>query len=139
METPTKRTNRASWVVLTALLLWTGCATNQRCRNAGEAVYGSNFICRAKPGAEMELEKLLREAWETCLNEGRVFARPHFVLRYLEDDRTCYLELYAWVEWSAQENPSSRMKALWDQIYSLCETKGGKPGVEWITGEVLAP
>ncbi len=139
MEELTQRTIRTSLLALAALLLWTSCATNQRSRPFGEAVYGSSFICRSKPGAEKQLEKLMRETWETYLTEKRVFAQPHVVLRYLEDERTCYMELFQWVEWSAQENPSPRTQALWDQIYSLCEARDGKPGVEWTTGEMLKP
>ncbi|SRR6266446_5471494 len=95
-------------------------------------------IYRVKPGAEKELEGVLRRGWETYRKARMVSDQPHLCLRVREDERhTRYVEVFTWVGYFATEHSPDSVKRIWEQEGSLCEEREGHPAVEFREAEII--
>ena len=100
-------------------------------------------IYRVRPGAEKELEAVLRSTWDTYRKERMVADRPHIWFRIKELDGTDerpetnrYVEVFAWVGYFATEYPPESVKRCWHKIRSLCQERNG-PAVQFCEGEAF--
>ena len=134
------------FVPIALLLVWlTGCST---VGHRDSVYYPATpnepdpvlIIYHVKPGAEKELENLLKSTWEVYRKEGLVYDKPHICVRVNEDrERVRYVEVFTWVGIFATEYPPDSVKQLWAQIQALCEMREGNPGIEFRTAGILMP
>ena len=86
---------------------------------------------RAKPGKEAALQDALARTWAVCRRDKLVIASPHLVLREKDDaGRTRFVESFTWVSHAAPDNAPPDLKAMWQELESLCEPRDGKKGID---------
>lgn len=93
-------------------------------------------IChyRVAPGNEARFEELLADHWPTLQRLGLVTeTRPqHFKGAEQDNGQPIYFEIFEWHEGAserAHEHPD--VMAIWEPMDSLCETRAGKPNMEF--------
>lgn len=129
---------RASQFLFLALLIpLCACSTSlhrKTPRNPTVVIY------HVKRGSEAELESILTRTWDTYLKEGMVFHQPHVLVRAHEDnEHDRFIEVFMWRGYFATEYPSERVKALLEQMQSLCEPRGGHLAIEFRDAQMFAP
>lgn len=88
---------------------------------------------RVAAGNEAAFENLLRRHWPTLHRLGLVTEEPaqHFKGDEQEGE-PLYLEIFDWLDDAserAHEHPE--VMAIWEPMDQLCETRGGKPNMEF--------
>jgi hypothetical protein len=97
-------------------------------------------IYHVKPGAEDQLEELLKQAWSIYRREQLVCDKPHLLVRTREDAQNFrFIEVFSWVSWAATEHPPDAVNAILERIHSLCEARGGNVAVEFREAQILTP
>ena len=93
-------------------------------------------IChyRVKPGNEAQFETLLDEHWPTLQRLGLVTeqAPQHFKGAEQDNGQPIYFEIFEWLDGAADrahEHPE--VTAIWEPMDRLCESRGGKPKMEF--------
>lgn len=93
-------------------------------------------IChyRVKPGNEQAFETLLSQHWPTLAGLGLVTGKPPEQFKGLEQDngQPIYFEIFEWQDGAserAHEHPE--VMAIWEPMDALCETRSGKPNMEF--------
>ena len=93
-------------------------------------------IChyRVSPGNEEAFETLLDNHWPTLQRLGLTTARPpqHFKGTEQDNGQPIYFEIFEWLDGAAErahEHPE--VMAIWEPMDTLCETRGGKPNMEF--------
>ncbi len=96
----------------------------------------SKVICqyRVKRGNEQEFEKLLKNHWPTLRKLELVTDEPsqHFKGEEQDNGEPIYFEIFDWLDGAmdrAHEHPE--VMAVWEPMDQLCETRGGKPNMEF--------
>src|ERR1041384_7884552 len=93
---------------------------------------------QVKAGRERELEHVLSRAWEIYRKERLVFVQPHVIVRTKEESEEPRLvEIFTWVSSDAPDHAPPSVKPIWDEMQSLCESRGGKKGIEGGEVELL--
>jgi hypothetical protein len=83
------------------------------------------------PGKEAELQHELSDAWKLYQKENLVVAEPHVIVRDKDaDGKTCFVESFSWISHKAPEQVSESVRAVWDQMQTCCEERGGRPGID---------
>jgi hypothetical protein len=83
-----------------------------------------------KSGKTDELAKLIDRTWATYQRLGLVFDQPHLVMRGTEKGGDFFAEILPWKSHSAPDNAPAEVHALWDEMQTLCEKRGGREGIE---------
>ena len=126
-------------VFVVALLGVAGCSTT---RQTGEANAATAKVATTKPGPETvlvtyhvqlgrekELQTLLARAWAAYRSQNMVSARPHIIVRQVEEGgQLRFVEVFTWVK--PPDDPPASVRALWQQEQSLCEARNGRTGIE---------
>ncbi len=96
----------------------------------------NTVIChyRVARGNEAAFEALLANHWPTLNRLGLVTATPSRHFRGTEQDNgePIYFEIFEWLhgaDTQAHEHPE--VMAIWGPMDALCETRGGKPNMEF--------
>lgn len=102
----------------------------------------NKVIChyRVKRGHEPAFEKLLANHWPTLHRLGLVTESPSQTLKGEEQDNgePIYFEIFDWLDGAvdrAHEHPE--VMAIWEPMDQLCESRGGKPNMEFPHVEAL--
>ncbi len=102
----------------------------------------NKVIChyRVAHGNQAAFETLLNEHWPTLRRLGLVTETKPQHMRGLEQDngQPIYYEIFDWVDGGvdrAHEHPE--VMAIWEPMDQLCETRGGKPNMEFPHVEVI--
>jgi len=124
---------------LTAISL-TACSTTNHTHDGSAKSDPETVLIeyRVKSGKEAEFQAVLLRAWQIYQMEHLVFAKPHFVLRDTEGDKTRFVEIFTWVSHAAPEHAPDAVKTIWEQEQSLCEGSSGHRGIEGGEVEILA-
>src|SRR5262249_31422800 len=86
----------------------------------------------AKQGAEDELARVLADHWSTARRLGLVTPEPHLVVRSAEAGRPVdFVEVFTWRDASIPDNAPQPIRAAWDRMNKLVESRGGHPGIEF--------
>jgi len=94
----------------------------------------------AKPGSEGALEAVLTRHWSTARALNLVRDSPHVTLREAEDgDKTRFIDIFTWRDAAIPDAAPAPIRELWDQMNSLTEARGGRPGLEFRAVSVVAP
>jgi hypothetical protein len=121
-----------------ALLGVTGCSTTHKTGEANAAAK----VASTKPGPETvlvtyhvqlgrekELQALLARAWAAYRSLNMVSARPHIIVRQVEENgQARFVEVFTWVK--PPDNPPASVRSLWQEEQSVCEARNGRTGIE---------
>lgn len=87
----------------------------------------------AKAGSEGELARVLADHWSTAQRLGLVVAEPHIVVRSAEPGRPVdFVEIFTWRDASIPDNAPEPIRAAWERMNKLVESRGGRPGIEFV-------
>jgi len=87
----------------------------------------------AKAGSEDELARVLAEHWSTAKRLGLVAAEPHIIVRSAESGRPVdFVEIFTWRDASIPDNAPEPIRAAWDKMNKLVESRGGRPGIDFV-------
>jgi hypothetical protein len=90
---------------------------------------------RVKPGAEEQFTGILRRHTATLRSLGLVTARPVQTFSGLEKnvEGPFFVEIFEWADPRAVEaaHTHPQVGELWEQMGSLCESRGGRPMFEF--------
>jgi hypothetical protein len=96
----------------------------------------NKVIChyRVAKGNAAKFESLLRKHWPTLHDLGLVTNVPSQQFKGEEQDngQPIYFEIFDWLDGAADrahEHPE--VMAIWEPMDKLCETRGGKPNMEF--------
>jgi len=94
----------------------------------------------AKLGSEAELQRVLASAWDIYRADNLVCEEPHVLFRRPEGrTKSCFVEILSWVSHAAPDHPPANVAAIWQQEQSLCESRGGRPGIDGSEVDLLLP
>ena len=92
----------------------------------------------AKQGSEDELARVLADHWSTAKRLGLVAAEPHVVVRSAEAGQAVdFVEIFTWRDASIPDNAPEPIRASWDKMNKLVESRGGHPGIEVVQVKAL--
>lgn len=112
-----------------SLLALTGCATTHPTSNAKAGSETVLVTYHVQSGKEAEFQAVLSHGWEVYQSEHMVFAKPHIIVREIEDaGKTRFVEILTWVK--PPDHAPDSVKAVWRQEQSLCEPRSGHTGIE---------
>ena len=122
-----------------SLVVLAGCSTTP---TGGGAKGDSETVLvtyHVQSGKEAELQATLMQAWEVYRTGHMVFAQPHVIVRSVEEGgKTRFVEVFTWVSGTIPEHAPDAVKEIWAQEQSLCESRGGHPGIEGGEVELVA-
>ena len=91
-------------------------------------------------GDEAVFEDLLSRSWRVYQSEHFVFDQPHVILRDQEDGgKSRFVEILTWKSHYAPDHAPDSVKALWTQMQSLCEARGGHGAIEGGEVSLITP
>ena len=93
---------------------------------------------RVKEGKEAEFQKVLEKAWPAYRKLGMALERPHLILRGVDEaKKTYFIEILTWKSHDAPDQASPEVRALWNQLEALCESRLGHRGIEFPEVEIV--
>lgn len=96
---------------------------------------GLVVICtyRVRAGEESAFEQLLESHAPTLRRLGLITDLPSQALRRADDGDPVYVEVFEWasVDAAARASEVPEVIALWEPMAALCESREGKPGMEF--------
>ena len=80
-----------------------------------------------KPGADSDLARVIASHWTTARRLNLVLDSPHLTLR--STDGKQYVEILTWKDGSVPDDAPAEIRAIWDEMNRLVESRGGVPGL----------
>jgi hypothetical protein len=94
---------------------------------------------RPRAGKEDELLKTMGKDWATLSKLGLVLQQPHIVLRGKDDaGKTIFVELLTWRDREAADHVPAEVQAIWNQLQSEVEDRGGHRGIEFPEFDIVS-
>jgi hypothetical protein len=91
-----------------------------------------------KPNQERELLQVLHEHWATLRRMDLVFETPHLLLRGKDPGgETHFVEVLIWKSAEIPDHAPPEIRAIWDRMQKLVESRGGRPGIEIEAVEIV--
>jgi len=116
------------------LVSLTGCSTTRLKTSDSDSPQSPETVLityHVKSGKEAEMEQVLNRAWKTYRQEHLVFAYPHLIVRDEEKDgKTRMVEVFTWVSHKAPDHAPPSVKAVWNDMMLLCESRDGHGPLE---------
>ena len=76
--------------------------------------------CRAKPGAEANLQRVLADHWTTIRDLKLVTAAPHTSLRGIDPTgKTYFVEIFTWKDAKIPDHAPEVVQKLWSEMNNL--------------------
>ncbi len=96
----------------------------------------NTVIChyRVASGNEEKFEKLLEQHWPALRRLGFVTEQStvQYMGREQDNDQPIYFEIFEWAEGAVERAHSHpEVMAIWEPMDQLCESRGGKPNMEF--------
>jgi hypothetical protein len=108
------------------------------------AAYGAEpetvmVTLHAKPGAEAALAQAIAKHWNAVRRLNLVLDSPHVALRGTEaTDKTFFVEVFTWRDAAIPDAAPAEIRAVWDELNSLVESRAGRPGLDIVPVSVQA-
>ena len=116
------------FLLAAAVTVLTGCSTTQSPPPSASGPESMMITYHVIPGKEQEFQELLSGAWEVYLKENMVFAKPHLVVKAVEEgNKIRYTEIFTWVQ--SPNHPPESVKRVWEREQALCEARNGHKGI----------
>jgi hypothetical protein len=94
---------------------------------------------RPRAGKEDELLKTMDKNRSTLLKLGLVVQQPHIVLRGKDDaGKTIFVEIFTWRDHEAADHVPAEVQAIWNQLQSEVEDRGGHRGIEFPEFDIVS-
>ena len=76
--------------------------------------------CRAKPGAEANLQRVLASHWKTIRDLKLVTSAPHTSLRGVDGGgKTYFVEIFTWKDAKIPDHAPDAVQKLWSEMNDL--------------------
>jgi hypothetical protein len=87
---------------------------------------------QAKAGAEQSLADVVARHYETAQRLDMLQpGAAHVTLRRVESDgRVTFVEILTWRDASVPDSAPKNIRALWNEMNALVETRSGRPGLD---------
>ncbi len=129
--------------VALVLVSLTACSTGAHRDSPNSTGNGPETVIvtyHVKMGKEAAMEDVLKRAWDIYQNEDMVLKTPHIIVRDKESgNKTRMVEIFTWATHSGPEHPPERVKAIWNEMQTLCENRDGHRGLDGGEVELLTP
>ena len=93
-----------------------------------------------KVGAERALAQTLARHYETA-QKLRLLREevPHLTLEATDDQgKTYFVDIFTWRDAAVPDNAPAEIRAIWKEMNSLVETRGGRPALDIVQVKALA-
>jgi len=126
---------KSSSILLTvSLLSLTACSTAPKRLQTDEPAGDAETVMvtyHVQSGKEAAFRDLLAGSWDLYQSADLVYFQPHVILRDQEDEgKPRFVEILAWKSHYAPDHAPDSIKAIWTQMQSLCEARGGHGAIE---------
>lgn len=92
----------------------------------------------AKRGADDELARVIAEHWTTAKRLNLVIPEPHIVVRSAESGGpTDFTEILTWRDADIPDSVPQEIRAVWDKMNKLVESRGAHTGIEFVQVKVV--
>jgi hypothetical protein len=92
----------------------------------------------AKRGAEDELARVIADHWNTAKRLNLVILEPHILVRSAESGVPVeFTEILTWRDANTPDSAPPEIRALWDRMNALVDSRGAHPGIEFTEVKVL--
>ena len=93
----------------------------------------------AKPGAEVELARVIEKHWSVARELKLVSDSPHLTLRQTEDgNKVRFTDIFAWRDAAIPDHAPAAIQAIWGQMNQLVEPRNGEPGLKIGEAEIVS-
>ena len=124
--------HRKTTALFAAAVLTAGLAT---AAGPPETVHVTYHV---QPGKLDEFLSVLKQHHPACRKLGLVLAEPHLILSGKEDGgKPVVIEILTWKSHDAPDQASPEVRALWNQLEALCESRLGHRGIEFPEVEIV--
>jgi hypothetical protein len=87
---------------------------------------------RVSDGKEADFLKTERQTWAAYVGQNLVNSKFHVLLRGTDDSgKLLFTEVFTWKSHDNPDHVGRDIKALWNQLESLCESRSGHRGLEF--------
>jgi hypothetical protein len=119
---------RSIVITLLTILCFAGLSRSQAARaDQPETVMVTLY---PKPGADVELARVIADHWKTANQLKLVNATPHVTLRGTDESKkTYFVEIFTWRDNSIPDNAPAAIQNIWSQMNALVENQPGRPGL----------
>ena len=101
-----------------------------------ETIYS---VAHVKKGQEAAYARAAAKAWDIYRRLDAVFAEPHVVARGTGDDGLPYfVEVFTWKSAEFPDHAPAEVKAVWKELETACEKRGGRPGIDFQEVDLVA-
>lgn len=115
-------------VLLTFILL----AANAMAQLPGPGTETVHSVAHVKAGHDAEYARLSADTWALYTRLGLVLDHPHIVLRGADENgRPYFVEIFTWKSPDIPDHAPPAVRAMWKQLEQLCETRDGRPGIDF--------
>ena len=77
--------------------------------------------CKAKPGSEADLARVIARHWRTARDLQLVADAPHLTLRRVEGGRTSFVDIFTWRDADIPDHAPSAIQAIWAEMNRLSD------------------
>jgi hypothetical protein len=95
---------------------------------------------RAKPGAEAALVQTIARHYETARKLNLLHEEtPHLTLQATDDQgKTYFIDIFTWRDAAVPDHAPGEILAIWKEMNSLVETRGGRPALDIVEVKPIA-
>jgi hypothetical protein len=94
---------------------------------------------RAKAGAEKDLARVIADHWAVAKRLDLVHDAPHVTLRMPDANGTAtFVDIFTWRDAAIPDSAPQEIRAIWDAMNKLVESRGGRPGLEIVMVDLLS-
>jgi hypothetical protein len=123
-----------------SLISLTACSSTTAPQDRRHSPETMLITYHVRPGKEAELQDVISRAWGIYRQNKMVFAKPHTIVQAKEDgDKTRIIEIFTWASASTPDHAPDAVQKAWGQMQSLCESRGGRGGLELDAVDLLQP
>lgn len=66
-----------------------------------------------------------------------VVPKPHIVLKGIDESgKSYFVEIFTWRNAGIPDNAPKEVREIWEQLESMCEKRGGRPGIDFSAGGI---
>lgn len=96
-------------------------------------------VYQVKTGNEAAARKALLTTWRMYTRKKMVLTSGHFLARADDNGKPVYVEVLRWRNASVPGKADAEVRAMWQRLDSLCETRAGQPGIKFTILNPITP
>ncbi len=96
-------------------------------------------LFQVKTGKQADFVRVYRQAWDVYKRLGMVIETPHVLLEGKDEaGKPYFIDVLTWKNHDIPDHVSLEVRAIWNQMESLCEMRNGKRGITFDEMQVVA-